>query len=176
MSNFDNLLDDLKSVTDEVGKKAGETLEISKLSLERARIRGRIQQNYRRLGEVIYGGYKNGEDVSDVVAVLYEQLDEDFERVEEIYNTICAIKAGWTRTFPAVRSPRARSWPSSMPRRRLQKRRKRQMRPRRRNPPNFRRSRPRGAPPLRARPRKATKTESTWMLTEKGNGGSLNDI
>lgn len=94
MSNFDNLLDDLKAVTDEVGKKAGETLEISKLSLERARIRGRIQQNYRRLGEVIYGGYKNGEDVSDVVAVLYEQLDEDFERVEEIYNTICAIKAG----------------------------------------------------------------------------------
>lgn len=94
MSNFDNLLDDLRSVTDEVGKKAGNALEISRLSLERTKIQGRIRESYRRLGEIVYGGYKNGEDVSKAAFAVYEQLDRDFERVEDIYNTICALKAG----------------------------------------------------------------------------------
>lgn len=94
MSGFDNILNDLKAVTDEVGKKANETFEISKLSLERAKIKSRVQQNYQRLGEIVYGGHKNDEDVSDIVAVLYEQLDDDFARIEEIYNEICAVKAG----------------------------------------------------------------------------------
>ena len=96
MSGFDNILNDLKAVTDEVGKKANETFEISKLSLERAKIKSRVQQNYQRLGEIVYGGHKNDEDVSDIVAVLYEQLDDDFARIEEIYNEICAVKAGGT--------------------------------------------------------------------------------
>ncbi len=98
MSNFENIINDLysevKAMTKEVEKKAEETIEISKLNMERIKIRSRIQQNYQRLGEIIYGSYKNEEDVSDIVAALYEQLDEDFERVEGIYNEICSVKNG----------------------------------------------------------------------------------
>ncbi len=98
MSNFDNILNslysDIKAMTEEVGKKAEETIEVSKLNLERSKLKKRVQENYQRLGEIIYGGYKNEEDVSDVVAVLYKQLDEDFERIEDIYNEICSVKNG----------------------------------------------------------------------------------
>lgn len=94
MSNFDNILTSLMAATEEVGKKANETIEISKLNVERAKVKNRVRENYQRLGEIVYGGYKNEEDVSDITAVLFEQLDEDFDRIEDIYNQICAIKAG----------------------------------------------------------------------------------
>ncbi len=84
--------DDVKSVTKTATEKTYEAVEISKLRIERMKLKGRIQSNYESLGEIIYGGHKNEEDVSDAVNVIFEQLDDDFARVEEIYEKIEKIK------------------------------------------------------------------------------------
>lgn len=86
------LYDDIKNATKTAAEKTQEAVEISKLRVEHMKLKGRIQSNYENLGEIVYGGYKNSEDVSDAVNVLFEQLDDDFSRIEEIYEEIENIK------------------------------------------------------------------------------------
>lgn len=90
-----NLCSDLKAVGQEVGRITGDAVELSRLKLEHLKLKNRVRDNYERLGEIIYGGYKNKEDVSDVIAVLYEQLDEDFAEIERLFAAMNAVKAGY---------------------------------------------------------------------------------
>lgn len=90
-----NLCSDLKAVGQEVGRRTGDAVELSRLKLEHLKLKNRVRDNYERLGEIIYGGYKNKEDVSDVIAVLYEQLDEDFAEIERLFAAMNAVKAGY---------------------------------------------------------------------------------
>lgn len=90
-----NLCSDLKAVGQEVGRRTGNAVELSRLKLEHLKLKNRVRDNYERLGEIIYGGYKNKEDVSDVIAVLYEQLDEDFAEIERLFAAMNAVKAGY---------------------------------------------------------------------------------
>lgn len=90
-----NLCSDLKAVGQEVGRRTGDAVELSRLKLEHLKRKNRVRDNYERLGEIIYGGYKNKEDVSDVIAVLYEQLDEDFAEIERLFAAMNAVKAGY---------------------------------------------------------------------------------
>ena len=90
-----NLCSDLKAVGQEVGRRTGDAVELSRLKLEHLKLKNRVRDNYERLGEIIYGGYKNKEDVSDVIAVLYEQLDEDFAEIERLFAAVNAVKAGY---------------------------------------------------------------------------------
>ena len=90
-----NLCSDLKAVGQEVGRRTGDAVELSRLKLEHLKLKNRVRDNYERLGEIIYGGYKNKEDVSDVIAVLYEQLDEDFAEIERLFAAMNAVRAGY---------------------------------------------------------------------------------
>ena len=90
-----NLCSDLKAVGQEVGRRTGDAVELSRLKLEHLKLKNRVRDNYERLGEIIYGGYKNKEDVSDVITVLYEQLDEDFAEIERLFAAMNAVKAGY---------------------------------------------------------------------------------
>ena len=90
-----NLCSDLKAVGQEVGRRTGDAVELSRLKLEHLKLKNRVRDNYERLGEIIYGGYKNKEDVYDVIAVLYEQLDEDFAEIERLFAAMNAVKAGY---------------------------------------------------------------------------------
>lgn len=90
-----NLCSDLKAVGQEVGRRTGDAVELSRLKLEHLKLKNRVRDNYERLGEIIYGGYKNKENVSDVIAVLYEQLDEDFAEIERLFAAMNAVKAGY---------------------------------------------------------------------------------
>ncbi len=98
MSEFDDFIKgigtDIKNVAEHVGKKTEEAFEISKRKAEKVRIKGRIQSAYQRLVEIVYGSMKNGEDVSDETAALVLQLDDDFDRIREIYQEINEIKNG----------------------------------------------------------------------------------
>lgn len=90
-----NLCSDLKAVGQEVGRRTGDAVELSRLKLEHLKLKNRVRENYERLGEIVYGGHKNKEDVSDVIAVLYEQLDEDFAEIERLFAAMNAVKAGY---------------------------------------------------------------------------------
>lgn len=98
MSEFDDFIrgigSDIKNAAEQVGKKAEETFEISKRRAEKMKIKGHIQSLYQRLGELTYGGMKNGEDVSEETGALIAQLDEAFARVEELFEEINAIRNG----------------------------------------------------------------------------------
>ena len=95
---MNNLYSDLKAVGQEVGRRTGDAVELSRLKLEHLKLKNRVRENYERLGEIVYGGYKNKEDVSDVIAVLYEQLDEDFANIERLFDAMNAVKAGYADT------------------------------------------------------------------------------
>ena len=90
-----NLCSDLKAVGQEVGRRTGDAVELSRLKLEHLKLKNRVRDNYERLGEIIYVLYMNKEDVSDVIAVLYEQLDEDFAEIERLFAAMNAVKAGY---------------------------------------------------------------------------------
>lgn len=98
MSEFDDFIrgigSDIKNAAEQVGKKAEETFEISKRRAEKMKIKGHIQSLYQQLGELTYGGLKNGDDVSEETSALINQLDEAFARVEELFEEISAIKNG----------------------------------------------------------------------------------
>ena len=98
MSEFDDFIrgigSDIKNAAEQVGKKAEETFEISKRRAEKMKIQGHIQSLYQKLGELTYGGMKNGEDVSEETGALIAQLDEAFARVEELFEEINAIRNG----------------------------------------------------------------------------------
>ena len=98
MSEFDNFIrgigSDIKNVAEKVGKKAEETFEISKRQAEKIKVKGQIQALYQQLGELTYGGEKNGEDVSEETAEIVAKLDEAFVRIEELFEEINEIKNG----------------------------------------------------------------------------------
>ena len=98
MSEFDDFIrgigSDIKNVAEKVGKKAEETFEISKRQAEKMKVNGQIQALYQQLGELTYGGMKNGEDVSEETAALIAKLDEAFVRIEELFEEISEIKNG----------------------------------------------------------------------------------
>ncbi|MBQ7875449.1 MAG: hypothetical protein IJ306_09920 [Oscillospiraceae bacterium] len=98
MSEFDDFIrglgSDIRNAAEQVGKKAEETFEISKRKAEKVKLKGHVQNLYQRLGEITYGGIKNGEDVSEETGAIIEQLDAVFERIEELFDEINAIKNG----------------------------------------------------------------------------------
>ena len=98
MSEFDDFIrgigSDIKNAAEKVGKKAEETFEISKRQAEKLKIKGHIQSLYQQLGELTYGGMKNGEDVSEETAEILEKLDAAFLRIEELFEEISEIKNG----------------------------------------------------------------------------------
>lgn len=98
MSEFDDFIrgigSDIKDAAEKVGKKAEETFEISKRRAEKMKIKGHVQNLYQKLGELTYGGMKNGEDVSEETNAIIAQLDEAFFRIEELFEEISAIKNG----------------------------------------------------------------------------------
>ena len=89
MSEFDDFIrgigSDIKNAAEQVSKKAEETFEISKRQAEKMRIKGHVQSLYQQLGELTYGGMKNGEDGSEETSELIAKLDEAFFRIEELF-------------------------------------------------------------------------------------------
>lgn len=98
MTEFDDFIrgigSDIKTAAEQVGKKAEETFEISKRRAEKMKLKGHIQSLYQHLGEITYGGMKNGDDVSEETAEIIARLDESFERIEILFEEINAIKNG----------------------------------------------------------------------------------
>ena len=98
MSEFDDFIrgigSDIKNAAEKVGKKAEETFEISKRQAEKMKLEGHIQSLYQQLGELTYGGMKNGDDVSEETNELIAKLDAAFVRIEELYEEINEIKNG----------------------------------------------------------------------------------
>ena len=98
MSEFDDFIrgigSDIKNAAEQVSKKAEETFEISKRKAEKMKIKGHIQALYQQLGELTYGGIKNGEDVSEETNEIINKLDEAFVRIEELFEEINEIRNG----------------------------------------------------------------------------------
>ncbi len=98
MSEFDDFIrgigSDIKIAAEKVGKKAEKTFEISKRQAEKMKLKGHIQSLYQQLGELTYGGMKNGDDVSEETGELIAKLDATFVRIEELYEEIKEIKNG----------------------------------------------------------------------------------
>ena len=98
MSEFDDFIrgigSDIKNAAEQVSKKAEETFEISKRKAEKMKIKGHIQALYQQLGELTYGGIKNGEDVSEETNEIINKLDEAFVRIEELFEEINEIRTG----------------------------------------------------------------------------------
>jgi len=84
MSSLDNILSDVKVVAGEVGKKANEYMEISRLRLERVTVKGDIQKNFAKIGELVYNAHRSGEEGEEVVGIYLDEIDDQYKRLDEI--------------------------------------------------------------------------------------------
>ncbi len=92
MSNFDDFVSDMKVVAGEVGKKANEYVEMSKLRLERVTIKGDIQKNFSKIGELVYNKHRTGEENEEVIGIYTDEIDDQYKRIAEITARITELK------------------------------------------------------------------------------------
>lgn len=76
VNRVDQLLNQAKELADAAGKKAGETLEVSKLKFENFKINSQIQKAYEKLGSFVYKMHKNGEENQELIDVCMEEIDD----------------------------------------------------------------------------------------------------
>lgn len=81
MGAFDNFMSKAKDVAMAAGKKTEETIEISKLKMQRSAAKGDIEKIKTRLGAIVYQSKKSDVDYTD-------QINECIKEIDSIYATI----------------------------------------------------------------------------------------
>ena len=84
MGAFDNFMSKAKDVAMAAGKKTEETIEISKLKMQRSTAKGDIEKIKTRLGAIVYQSKKSDVDYTD-------QINECVKEIDSIYATIDSL-------------------------------------------------------------------------------------
>lgn len=86
MSFGDNIKQILKNTAKIAVKKSGEVIETAKSKYNEFDIQNEIDKTYKDLGRLVYEGYKNDKDVSDVITGLCHDIDEKMINLNNIKN------------------------------------------------------------------------------------------
>ena len=74
--NFDDIMSSIRSAADTVSKKTEETVEISKLKFNIAKIKGDIEKKYADLGRCVYGACKGAENYQESSNAIVKDIDD----------------------------------------------------------------------------------------------------
>lgn len=91
MDNFDEFIGNVKVAAEDIGKKANDYVEISKLLLERSTMKSDIQKSYAKIGELVYTDKNEGKN-SDIIDMYIEELNSLNERLKEINLQIAKLR------------------------------------------------------------------------------------
>ncbi len=84
MSFIDDVINTTKSVAATAGKKTDEAVQFSKLKIKEAQLTGDVKSKFEKLGEMVYQMAKSGEKSNEEFDALIAELDECYEKLEEI--------------------------------------------------------------------------------------------
>ncbi len=84
MEVIGELVNKAKTVTDFVGKKAGEVLDVSRLKLGSAQLQAGIRRNFEHLGELVYHAHVSGRDVQPVISQCIADIQKQIEELEAL--------------------------------------------------------------------------------------------
>ncbi len=109
MGIFEDVLLNARSAVDNVGKKAGKVIDISKLRIASADIKSEINRKYQILGRVVYEEAVSSKDYSvnknDLISKIGE-LKKELESVQELIaqnsNKVKCIACGTYNSQKAV--------------------------------------------------------------------------
>lgn len=92
LEGFNDFLAKAKKLTDTMGKKANEAIDVSKLKLSASQIQADIRKTYEKLGEIVYKSSLTHADTDKIVKMCTKELDELFDELEKVNNKINDIK------------------------------------------------------------------------------------
>lgn len=93
MSKFDSTVDSAKRYFDAAAAKTGEVLGNSKLKVERAQIKTRINSLYARLGRAYYASLKGNSEEEALIEKIIERLNGAMSDLEDIEVLIASSKS-----------------------------------------------------------------------------------
>ena len=92
MGIFEDVMLNAKTVVGTVGKKAGEIVDVSKLKLAAADLKGEISQKYQFLGRLAFEEMTTGKDYSKNKEEIADKIKELKAHLESINDMIAASK------------------------------------------------------------------------------------
>ena len=92
MSMMDDILNTAKSVANITAKKAGETVELSRLKMESIKMNAQIDKKYNEIGNLVYDAAKSGVSHEDSIAECISEIDTLVAKIGQINAQINEVR------------------------------------------------------------------------------------
>lgn len=92
MSVVDDILNTAKSVANITAKKAGETVELSKLKMESIKMNAQIDKKYNEIGNLVYDAAKSGVSHEESIAECISEIDTLVAKIGQINAQINEVR------------------------------------------------------------------------------------
>ena len=89
MTTFEDAYVKLKDLVDKAGKKTGQVLELQKLKISAAELRGKVNKEYAKLGKSVYLSSCDGVDRAASDQVVIDGINVKMKDIQELEEAIC---------------------------------------------------------------------------------------
>ena len=91
---FENLGKKITEVADDIGRKAGDTIEVQKLKSQIRSLNRANEKDYMDIGRMVYDKFQKGEVADTDYITLCEEIEKREEEMEKQEEEIVRIKEG----------------------------------------------------------------------------------
>lgn len=92
MGALDRFMNKAKASAQAAGQKAGEWMEIGKLSMALADLNSDVERLYAEIGRMVYDAYKDKETSTEELNIKCEYIDEKLTEIAELRRKIAELK------------------------------------------------------------------------------------
>ncbi len=92
MGKLDEVLAKAKDLAKVAGNKTEEVVELTRLKIQASQLRGDIDANYLKLGEIIYELNKAGTENEELISMCIAEIESQREELAELTNKIDEMK------------------------------------------------------------------------------------
>lgn len=91
--DFNKFVKKTKEATMNVGKKANDLVEITKLNLEIVDLENEIEDLYQEIGIFVFNSYKNNIEIPEIIKEKCKVIEEKSEKVAELKQKVSEYKS-----------------------------------------------------------------------------------
>lgn len=88
MTIFDEVVNGAKTAAESIGRASKSAIDISRLKISAAELKGEIEKKYEALGRLVYDAEKDGTDIHDMITQCVANIDAMYQRLEEVNDRI----------------------------------------------------------------------------------------
>jgi ribosomal protein L40E len=92
MEWFDTIKGTVKKTAGKAYEKSSEIVEVTKINFKISEAQTKIEKDFEEIGRIVYGMYKDGENVSEDLKDVCALIDDKFFEIETLNNQIEEIK------------------------------------------------------------------------------------